>query len=89
MRDHVITMACARLSLPAANAKGADLLPDDLTKPLQATLVRELTQTELRRALTATITAVTGELKRSDPALAARLDPMLAELAGSPDRVAP
>jgi hypothetical protein len=82
MRDHVITMACARLGLPAANAKGADLLPDALTAPLQATLVRELTETELRRALTATITVATDEIARSDPALAARLGPMLAELAG-------
>jgi len=81
MRDHVITMACARLGLPAANAKGADLLPDDLTKPLQATLVRELTQTELRRALTAAIALAADEIARSDPALAARLRPMLAELA--------
>ena len=90
MRDHVITMACARLGLPAANAKGADLLPDDLTAPLQATLVRELTETELRRALTAAITVATDEIARSDPALAARLRPMLAELAGpSPDGVAP
>jgi hypothetical protein len=90
MRDHVITMACARLGLPAANAKGADLLPDDLTAPLQATLVRELTATELRRTLTAIIAVATDEIARFDPALAARLRPMLAELADpSPDGVAP
>jgi hypothetical protein len=88
MRDHVITMACARLSLPAANAKGAHLLPDDLTAPLQATLVRELTEPELRRALTATITVVADEIARFDPALDARLRPMFADLTGSMTPVA-
>ena len=35
---------------------------------------------ELRRALAATVDVVTAELDRTDPALAARLRPMLAEL---------
>ena len=64
-------------------AKGAHLLPDDLTAALTATLVRAPDQAELRRALAATIDVVTGELGRSDPGLAGRLRPMLAELAGS------
>ena len=38
---------------------------------------------ELCRALAATIDVVTAELERTDLALAARLRPMLAELAGS------
>jgi hypothetical protein len=80
MRDHVITMACARLGHPAANAKGAHLLPDDLTEALHATLVRELTEAELRRALTATIAVAADEIARFDPALAARLRPMFADL---------
>jgi hypothetical protein len=45
--------------------------------------VRAPEEAELRRALAATIDVVTGELERSDPALATRLQPMLAELAGS------
>ena len=38
---------------------------------------------DLCRALAATIDVVTAELERTDPALAVRLRPMLAELAGS------
>jgi len=80
MRDLVITMACVRLGLPAANAKGAHLLPDELTEPLNGTLVREFTEPELTRALTATLSVVTDEIARSDAALAARLRPMFADL---------
>jgi len=84
-RDHVIALACLRLGYPAHYAKGAHLLPDDLTAPLEATLIRSLTEAELRRALAATVAAVTGELQRSEPALAARLRPMLTELADTDD----
>jgi hypothetical protein len=83
LRDHVITLACLRLGYPAHYAKGAHLLPGDLTAPLEATLIRSPREPELRRALAATITVVTSELQRSDPALAARLRPMLTELAGT------
>jgi hypothetical protein len=80
MRSHVITLASARLGDPAADAKGAHLLPGDLTAALETTLVRELTEAELRRALAAAISIVTGELRHADPALAPRLQPVLAEL---------
>src|SRR6266571_1306183 len=83
MRDHVITLACVRLGCPAGYAKGAHLLPDDLTAPLETTLVRSLSKPELHRALSATINLVTDEVERSDPALATRLRPMFAELAGA------
>jgi hypothetical protein len=85
IRDHAITLACVRLGYPAAYAKGAHLLPDDLTAQLETTLVRSLAEPELRRALAATITVVAGELAQSDPALATRLRPMLAELAPAND----
>lgn len=80
VRDHVIAMACRRLGLPAAYGKGAHLLPDDVTVPLAAALVRGLDEAELRRALAAAVTALRAELGRADPDLAGRLDPMLAEL---------
>jgi hypothetical protein len=79
-RDHVITLACIRLGYPAHYAKGAHLLPDDLMAPLETTLIRSVTEPELRRALAATINLAADELQRSDPQLAARLRPMLAEL---------
>ena len=56
-------------------------LPGELTAPLETTLVRSLAEPELRRALSATISVVTNELERSDPVLATRLRPMLADLA--------
>lgn len=54
--------------------------PDDLTRPLNSSLVRELTEPELTRALTATLTVVADEIARTDAALAARLRPMFADL---------
>lgn len=80
LRDQLITLACLRLDLPTAYSKGAHLLPDEVSTPLESTLIRSLTNPELRRALTATITATTAELNLSDPQLAARLSPMLTEL---------
>ncbi|WP_328680213.1 hypothetical protein [Streptomyces sp. NBC_00343] len=80
LRDHVITLACLRLGLPTADTKGAHLLPEEITAPLESTLVRSLTEPELRRALTATITVATTELDHSDPEVAARLRPMFTEL---------
>lgn len=82
IRDQVITLACLRLGYPASYAKGAHLLPGDLSAPLEATLVRSLGEPELRRAMAAAITVATAELKRSDLALADRLRPMLTELCG-------
>lgn len=81
MRDHAITLASVRLGYPAHHAKGSHLLPADLAAPLEKALVRSLAEPELRRVLAATISVVTGELERFDPALANRLRPMLAELA--------
>ncbi|WP_405991548.1 hypothetical protein [Streptomyces sp. NBC_00986] len=80
LRDHVITLACLRLGLPTADTKGAHLLPEEFTAPLESTPVRSLTEPELRRALTATITVATAELDHSDRELATRLRPMFTEL---------
>ena len=80
LRDRTITLACMRLGLPGAYAKGAHLLPADLAHSLEATLVRTLDEPELRRAFTAALIVVTGELQRCDPELATRLGPMLSHL---------
>ncbi|WP_433918620.1 hypothetical protein OIE50_17310 [Streptomyces canus] len=84
LREHVITLACLRLGHPAAHAKGAHLLPDDLSTALETTLVRSLTAAELHRALSATVGVVTAELARFRPELATRLAPMFAELTNTP-----
>ncbi|HUZ54226.1 MAG TPA: hypothetical protein VMU94_17080 [Streptosporangiaceae bacterium] len=52
--------------------------------PLQAALVASLDQAELRRALGAAIAALASEVERTDPAVAIRLNPMLAELSAPP-----
>jgi predicted nucleotidyltransferase len=80
VREHVLALACLRLGYPTAYAKGADLLPAEVSAPLEATLVRSLDVAELRRALAAAAAALTTEVERSDSALAGRLGPMLTEL---------
>lgn len=83
-RYQVLTLACLRLGHPASYAKGAHLLPQELTTPLEKTLVRSLNEAELRRALEAATTSLATELAHTAPALAAQLRPMLTELA-NPD----
>ena len=85
IRDQVITLACLRLGHPAAYAKGAHLLPEEITDSLTATLVRSLTKSELERALTAAVNLATAELERSDAGAAARLNPMLFSLTADPN----
>lgn len=80
VRDQVLALASLRLGHPADHARGAHLLPPEVTGPLDAALVRSLDEAELRRALGAAATALEAELGRSEPDLAARLWPMLAEL---------
>ncbi|MGK3110632.1 hypothetical protein [Streptomyces sp. WAC05858] len=82
LRDHVVALACLRLGYAAVHAKGAHLLPAIMTAPLEATLVRSVAESELRRALKAAVTVLTDELEQTDSRLAARLSPMLAALGG-------
>jgi hypothetical protein len=83
LRSHVIALASLRLGHPTSYAKGAHLLPTDLTTPLEATLVRTLDKTELHRALTAATHALTAELTRTDQVLADRPSPVFTELTGT------
>lgn len=82
VRDQVVALACVRLGHPSSYAKGAHLLPDGVTGPLAATLVRALDEAELRRALAEVTAALSAELAHTDPALADRLRPTLVEAAG-------
>jgi Nucleotidyltransferase domain len=85
IRAHVLALACLRRGYPTMYAKGADLLPAEVTAPLEATLVRSLAEAELRRALAAAAAALKAELDRSDSTLGARLGPMLTELTATPE----
>jgi hypothetical protein len=79
VRDQVLALACLRLGHVAMYAKGADLLPHELTAPLEATLVRAIDEPEMRRALAAAAGALAAELERTDPGLASRLRPVMEE----------
>lgn len=80
LRDHILALACLRHGYPTSYAKGVHLLPAHVTAPLEPALVRSLDDVELQRAFSAALTALEDELRRIDPVLAARLQPMLAEL---------
>jgi hypothetical protein len=79
VRDNVIALACLRLGYPTRYAKGAHLLPPELTESLRATLVRSLDEEELRRALAAAAQALARELEASAPRLASTIGPMLGQ----------
>jgi predicted nucleotidyltransferase len=78
-RTHVIELACGRFGYPAAYAKSAHLLPDEVTGTLAPALVRSFDAVELRRALAAAVKAFDTELRHHDPALADRLRPVLTD----------
>jgi predicted nucleotidyltransferase len=79
IRHETLALACLRLGLPAAYAKGSDKLPADVTAPVQDALVRSLDPAELSRALQAATRALISELRETDAAVAERLTlPLLA-----------
>lgn len=78
-RTHVIALACLRFGLPTAYAKGAHLLPADVSASLGPTLVRSLDPVELRRARTAVADAFARELRHHDADLTDRLMPLLVD----------
>jgi hypothetical protein len=87
LRDKTLELACARLELPTANARGFDALPAEVAAPLEDALARSLEPDELRRALRVATGAFLAELGRSDGSLRARLEPVVVELAAA-DRCA-
>lgn len=74
LRGQILALACLRRDLPTDYAKGAHLLPADVTTPLTATLVRTLDEPELTRALDAATKILLAGL---DPTFAGRLAPLL------------
>jgi predicted nucleotidyltransferase len=80
IRDNVLALASLRFGYATRYAKGADLLPPELSGPLEATLVRSLEEAELWRALSAACDALADEVDRTDRQLGKTLRPMLREL---------
>ncbi len=80
VRDNVLALACLRLGHPTSYARAVDMLPAELTGPLEDALVHSLEASELRRALSVATAAYADELDRTNEALARDLRPMLEEL---------
>jgi hypothetical protein len=78
IRDQSLALACVRHGLPAAQARGVDQLPADVTSPWDASLVRSLELGELRRALSVAAPEFVREVELFDPRLAERLREPLA-----------
>ena len=81
VRDHVLALACLRHGLPAAQGRGMDRLPADVTGPLAGALVRSLNVAEIGRAFRVATHALLTEIGQVDAALAERLNSTLRELA--------
>jgi hypothetical protein len=77
LRALVFELACRRRGLPAGYAKGAHLLPAEITDAVHDSLVRELSAGELGRALRVLTGLFVRELQDIDAKLAARLTPIL------------
>jgi predicted nucleotidyltransferase len=84
VRDHALALASLRHALPAAQGRGIDQLPPSITAPFEGALVGSLDSGELRRAFRVATKGLLDEIRHSDPALAARLEGPLSELAGLP-----
>jgi hypothetical protein len=73
LRDEVLALGCQRLGLAPWQARGAHLLPRDLTAILETCLVRSFERAELLRALAASVDALLAE-RSQDASLPAGLD---------------
>jgi hypothetical protein len=80
MRDNTLALVCLRHGLPTHEARGIDALPAEITAPFTETLVRSLEPPEIKRAFTAMINVLLGQIERENAVLAKRLNPVLEEL---------
>ena len=86
MRERVLMLACLRHGMTKlAEGRSMDLLPKEVTAPLESALVRSFDIAELRRAFAALTKCFVQEMKASnvDAELIARLEPILNELTQS------
>lgn len=82
-RHHVLELACRRFGLPDAHGRGTDQLPPEIHEAMAATLLGDLDERSLRRALDAVTGAFLTETAAVDPALADRLRPVCEEATSS------
>ncbi|MGA8117552.1 MAG: hypothetical protein WCA46_28270 [Actinocatenispora sp.] len=81
LRDQVLALSCLRHGVPAAQGRGMDDLPAEVTAPIVGALVRSLNTADLRRAFRAAAEALLVEAGHVDPALVDRLAGPVGELA--------
>lgn len=86
LRDHVLMLACIRHGLPSAHGRGMDQLPDSVTGPLAAALVRELQTDELWRAFSVAVQGLIGEVNAAGIQSSSKIVADLAELSAKPSR---
>ena len=84
LRDQVLALACLRHGLPAREARGFDLLPRDVTRPLEQALVGNVEAGPIARAFHVATTGLLAEAREVDERLAGRLEGALLELSAAP-----
>jgi len=82
MRDQVLALACVRHGVPAREGRGLDLLPRDVTLPLEQALVRRLDRGDLAGAFQAATAGLLVEMRSVDADVSGRLEHALLELSG-------
>ena len=83
VRDHALALASVRHGLAAAHGRGFDQLPEEVTAPWKASLVRQLEAGELTRAFQAAVSGLLREIQCADARLADRLEKTLVLLGES------
>jgi hypothetical protein len=79
-RDHALSLACARLNLPTAYARGTDQLPLGTLNAYEQALVHSLDPLELQRAVTIVRKLYLEEVREFDASLARQLEMALPPL---------
>ena len=77
IRDGALSLACIRHGLPAVHRRGTDILPEFVTRPFEASLVRSLDPAELARAFRSVMINLLSEIPQADESLAERLQAVL------------
>jgi hypothetical protein len=80
VRDHALSLACLRLGLPAAQARGYDDLPVDTLARFEGTHVGAVEPAALRAALSASVLALMREGAEADLVFANVVAQRIAEL---------
>src|SRR5262245_10436759 len=80
MGDHILALGWRRLGAPVKEGRGMDLLPREVTRPLEDALVRRMEKVEMSRAFEVACDRLLGEVWLVSEELASRLEPAIQEL---------